>query len=71
VHRAQAAEREPGGVTEEAGIGELQRDQRADRGEDQQPGQAPAEPGADERGIDERVVTGGGVAAADLQRGNL
>jgi len=71
VHRTQAAEREPRGVAQEPGIGELQRDQRADRGEDQQPGQAPAQPGADQRGIDERVVTRGGVAAADLQRRNL
>jgi len=72
VHGAQAAEREPGGVAEEAGVGELQRDQRADGGEDQQPGEPPAEPGTDERGVDERVVPRRrGGARKDVRLRNL
>jgi hypothetical protein len=71
VHRPQPAEGEPGAVAEEAGIGELQRDERADGGEEQQPAEAPAEPGADESGIDEGVVARGGAGARNNLRGNL
>jgi hypothetical protein len=71
VHGAQPAERQPRAVAEEAGIGELQRDERADGGEEEQPTEAPAEPGADENGIDERVVARGGAAARNFLRGNL
>jgi hypothetical protein len=71
VHGAQAAERQPRAVAEDAGVGELQRDERADGGEEQQPAEAPAEPGADESGIDERVVARGGAGAGDFLRRNL
>jgi hypothetical protein len=71
VDGAQATEGEPGAVAEEAGVGELQRDERTDGGEDQQPGQAPAQPGTDESGIDERVVARGGEAARNLLGRNL
>jgi len=56
VERTEAAERQPGDVREEVRVVELGREQRTERGEDEEPDEAPRQPLPDQVAVEPIVV---------------